>query len=581
MKLRILSDIHSEFLADRQHKIPKILDKTILPELPDDKDTVLIIAGDLGSMNYPTALVKTVDHIAPRFKHVVYVAGNHEYYGTDLQDGVKEIHDKIKHHDNVIFDNFEKIPFAYLGDAGSQNNLWMATLWSDYNKRNALSMLWSQDGMTDHNQIKGLDTKSKVRAEELLLVHDYMVEQLVDGVQLGDVVVTHHAPSFLSVPEEYRGDKLNGSFASELSDLIQDLMPALWVHGHCLDKETEILTTRGWLKHSDLREKEKVYSYNSGTGELEEDEIKDLIYRKDYCGKVYEYVSKTINLSVTYDHNMVGFNSSNKTFIKESASNFFKRGTVHFIKSGVLCTKGVGLSLKMLELYIAIVADGSLSGAKVPLVRFQLIKERKIIYVSKLLDDLGIGYKIKPRNKNGAISINFKVPRELDGFNIKGLDRKLLDSTPKEVAAILRGYENTDGYLNNKCTVIFTSKKEEADLLQELFTINGYTSTCHTRVHGFSNKEGHSLYVSPKKTVSAQLQRYDNLKVRIADKELFWCVAVRNQNFFIRRKGKIVLIGNTHTNSDYTIGMTRVVCNPVGYHPNYNKGYNNKLIIEV
>ena len=48
------------------------------------------------------------------------------------------------------------------------------------------------------------------------------------------VVVTHHAPSFLSVAEKYAAEReMNGGFASDLNDFILDHPQIkLWVHGH-------------------------------------------------------------------------------------------------------------------------------------------------------------------------------------------------------------------------------------------------------------------------------------------------------------------------------------------------------------
>jgi Icc-related predicted phosphoesterase len=59
---------------------------------------------------------------------------------------------------------------------------------------------------------------------------------LQENVKEGDIVVTHMAPSFLSVHEKYKNDmNINGSYASDLSELILDTKPELWFHGHMHD----------------------------------------------------------------------------------------------------------------------------------------------------------------------------------------------------------------------------------------------------------------------------------------------------------------------------------------------------------
>ncbi|MNZ49153.1 hypothetical protein D3C78_669140 [compost metagenome] len=48
------------------------------------------------------------------------------------------------------------------------------------------------------------------------------------------VVVTHHAPSARSIPEQYVGDSLSPAFASDLEALAARC--DLWIHGHVHDR---------------------------------------------------------------------------------------------------------------------------------------------------------------------------------------------------------------------------------------------------------------------------------------------------------------------------------------------------------
>ena len=49
------------------------------------------------------------------------------------------------------------------------------------------------------------------------------------------VVMTHHAPSDMSVADRFKGDALSPAFASDLNHLIDASGSALWVHGHVHD----------------------------------------------------------------------------------------------------------------------------------------------------------------------------------------------------------------------------------------------------------------------------------------------------------------------------------------------------------
>ena len=45
-------------------------------------------------------------------------------------------------------------------------------------------------------------------------------------------VFTHHCPTFLNYPEQYKGDALNEAFAVELFDMIESSNIDYWVYGH-------------------------------------------------------------------------------------------------------------------------------------------------------------------------------------------------------------------------------------------------------------------------------------------------------------------------------------------------------------
>jgi hypothetical protein len=46
------------------------------------------------------------------------------------------------------------------------------------------------------------------------------------------VVVSHHVPTYLNYPEQYRGSILSDAFAVELFPLIKRTHPACWIYGH-------------------------------------------------------------------------------------------------------------------------------------------------------------------------------------------------------------------------------------------------------------------------------------------------------------------------------------------------------------
>ena len=54
----------------------------------------------------------------------------------------------------------------------------------------------------------------------------------MEGDPQRSVVVTHHAPSILSLPAHRRSQPLSCAYASHLDDFIRLHSPLLWIHGH-------------------------------------------------------------------------------------------------------------------------------------------------------------------------------------------------------------------------------------------------------------------------------------------------------------------------------------------------------------
>jgi Icc-related predicted phosphoesterase len=52
------------------------------------------------------------------------------------------------------------------------------------------------------------------------------------GDASSSVIVTHHAPSMLSLPEHRRSEEISSAYASNLEPLILQYQPRLWIHGH-------------------------------------------------------------------------------------------------------------------------------------------------------------------------------------------------------------------------------------------------------------------------------------------------------------------------------------------------------------
>ncbi len=218
MKIRVLTDLHLEFAGWRPP--------------PCDED-VVVLAGDVaeGRAGIPWAREYFRD------RPIIYIPGNHEYYGRDLDEMRHGLRQSGRAHDVQVLDGDEVIVSGvrFLG----------ATLWTDFeldgsdSKTVEAAMRCCQEGMTDFKVIRRWG--GALRPEDTREIHqaqrDWLRRALSGCTPLGEdfsgatVVVTHHAPSPRSIAPRFVGDTPNPAFASDVTDLMGPQV-ALWIHGH-------------------------------------------------------------------------------------------------------------------------------------------------------------------------------------------------------------------------------------------------------------------------------------------------------------------------------------------------------------
>ena len=225
MKIAYVSDIHLESN-----------DKCVVNKIDAD---VLVLAGDIVPYIKIERLNGFFKDCAAKYPKVIYIAGNHEYYGgkIDKADGV--ITNALNQCKNVHYLNNKCL---FIDDV----MFFGGTLWSDLSK-SPLHTAIAEQYMNDYKYIRVASKDyMKLRAYETNYFHNVTVNAIKGVVQLYSeykkVIVTHHAPSFASIPERFINHPANIAYASDLSDLILD-NPAikLWIHGHIHDQTDYML----------------------------------------------------------------------------------------------------------------------------------------------------------------------------------------------------------------------------------------------------------------------------------------------------------------------------------------------------
>jgi len=215
MKLRIESDLHLEF-----HK------EFILDNHPDDNESILILAGDICLYKKIHKYISFFEDISRRFKKIIYVPGNHEYYNGTIQSGNKKLKEFCDEN-NIIFLNNDIVEIEDVTFIGS-------CLWGGFDNGSAISFFDCNFYMNDHSMIRLEPLYRKFKPEDAYSIHLESIQYITNKLQKNKktVVITHHAPSRISISEKYQNSNVNGAYVGALEHIIQDYQPVYWVHGH-------------------------------------------------------------------------------------------------------------------------------------------------------------------------------------------------------------------------------------------------------------------------------------------------------------------------------------------------------------
>lgn len=243
MKLHILSDLHFEF-----GKWPKSVDVNSI-----DAD-VTVLAGDIGvgldGLQWALGINRPV----------IYVMGNHEFYGQrPMNDLWRKAQEKVKGTNVHLLEN-ESFLIDDPGHAGKCVRFLCSTLWTDFailgDDHQQICMDAAAREMTDYHVIyvsrrghavgePGFTSRHQgdlLTPRRTLSLHqesrNFLEQELGRPPAAGSiteswrktVVVTHHAPSMQSLADQQAVAPLDASFASSLDHLVTKA--DLWIHGH-------------------------------------------------------------------------------------------------------------------------------------------------------------------------------------------------------------------------------------------------------------------------------------------------------------------------------------------------------------
>jgi len=211
MKVKIVSDQHLEFRASNGQYRKYF--NAIYPKTGETADAC-VVAGDFDIIGARSRAF--FQEICDRERQVLYVPGNHEYYGCASMHSVDDIlHEFEEELSNLrILRTGEVFEFAgtrFLGD----------TMWVPKTPDLILSAAQVNDSRYIPHLLAEIDERYR-----------QFIAWLSKELRPEDVVITHHLPSERSTPAVHRQSAAQPWFVAFGAESLLAKGPRAWIHGH-------------------------------------------------------------------------------------------------------------------------------------------------------------------------------------------------------------------------------------------------------------------------------------------------------------------------------------------------------------
>ena len=219
--IQIASDIHLEF-ENVINKMPKIKVKA----------PILALLGDIG---YPRSneYQQFIKDCSSKFKHIIIIAGNHEYYTDSIDNVHREITKLAAQYDNVHFLQCQSLE---LPDIIPNHIILGCTLWVKFDEKYAAKAM---EQINDYTWISTEDEcKVALTTKDTNSMYDEHLEFIIKECEKAKsenkkvIVLTHHAPTDYKTIDPNYFNKI--SYLMNYTNIEHLLQPPVcaWFFGH-------------------------------------------------------------------------------------------------------------------------------------------------------------------------------------------------------------------------------------------------------------------------------------------------------------------------------------------------------------
>lgn len=204
-KFHVMSDLHWEFHRDYGYEFCQ--------SLPITNADYLLLVGDIGLFKDFEKMLQSLRIIAPRYKKVFYIFGNHEYYNLSLKEKQDLLNKNNIDNLEILDDRCVPLDHGY--------KIAGATLWFPFQEENE----WYARMLNDFHCIENF-------RRWVYFNHDKTKQWLNEVCDDKTILMTHHLPCQQSIIKKYKGNPLNRFYFGDIEQILQDKKIPLAVHGH-------------------------------------------------------------------------------------------------------------------------------------------------------------------------------------------------------------------------------------------------------------------------------------------------------------------------------------------------------------
>lgn len=206
MKIQLISDLHLECYVDEGLSF-------VHKDLHVAAD-VLVLAGDVMNLTGAKHVTERLSWFCDRFKDVIYVPGNHEFYTTLPIEAEKRLAKASEFLPNLHVLNPGTVEIEGQRFVG-------ATMWFPPTPDEDQYRKWLSDFHLIRNFVPWVHEQ-----------HEEEIKFLECQVRPQDVVITHHLPHPNSTPARFATSPINRFFVAPDASRVLAKQPKLWLHGH-------------------------------------------------------------------------------------------------------------------------------------------------------------------------------------------------------------------------------------------------------------------------------------------------------------------------------------------------------------